>query len=289
MFLNTNLDYLRAFAVLCVLFSHLISVFYRQPSLRLDGVGRIGVLFFFVHTSLVLLQSLEKQGRRPGWVRRFYLRRAFRIYPLPIVCLLLCLILQIPGIPHGIFPPVDWKPLLIIYFLFRICSHRSIIRSWPLVDFALRSADVCFTPRSFLSTCTGIETQRLINLTGLALFALALARVNYVWPKNLPELLSFLPCFMCGVIAWQVQTLICPRLPAWTWPIALFSLSGLFVFWATPRQDMRLQWLLCLALGFLLPLFRQITHPLITYPARQIATYSYGIYLAHDPLLWWHL
>ena len=77
-----NLDLLRAVAVLSVLASHMAAA----AGLRIagfggpDSSGQIGVACFFVHTSLVLMGSLERHSSAHP-VRDFYFRRAFRIYP----------------------------------------------------------------------------------------------------------------------------------------------------------------------------------------------------------------
>ena len=80
---STNLDFLRAVAVLFVVFFHIGLVFVEQ---RLPGgfhqIGRWGVLIFFVHTSFVLMWSLERQERVSLGGRlaaAFWTRRAFRI------------------------------------------------------------------------------------------------------------------------------------------------------------------------------------------------------------------
>ena len=77
-------------AVLLVVQAHLTGFFgvrsywFFEPSL----LGGLGVVLFFVNTSLVLMMSLERQeqlseGRFLYFV--FLIRRAFRIYPLSIV------------------------------------------------------------------------------------------------------------------------------------------------------------------------------------------------------------
>src|SRR5256885_16216755 len=78
-----NLDVLRAVAVLLVLADHVFAA-----TAHASGtwnwnwaVGRLGGLLFFVHTSLVLMSSLEGGGSAPGWAKRFYLRSPFRILP----------------------------------------------------------------------------------------------------------------------------------------------------------------------------------------------------------------
>ena len=49
----------------------------------------MGVLMFFVHTSMVLMLSLERtrlSGR--ALFGAFYLRRAFRLYPFSMACVI---------------------------------------------------------------------------------------------------------------------------------------------------------------------------------------------------------
>src|SRR5438045_2701232 len=95
---DPNLDILRSIAVLSVFLAHALQVVagckpheYLAYGIDTSSLGRIGVLIFFVHTSLVLLRSLERTGANlSGWslIRYFYVRRAFRIYPLSS-CLIL--------------------------------------------------------------------------------------------------------------------------------------------------------------------------------------------------------
>src|SRR4029077_14847648 len=94
-----NLDVLRAVAVLSVLTDHLLTTWDLFPQSVRWGLGRMGVLLFFVHTSLVLMSSLEREGGVRGWVRAFYLRRAFRIYPLAIAAVLGAVLIGVPS--HG--------------------------------------------------------------------------------------------------------------------------------------------------------------------------------------------
>src|SRR5512142_1564589 len=82
---SNNLNVLRASAVLMVFFDH---------ALNLPRLGDAGVLFFFVHTSNVLMQSLQRSG--DSW-KQFVTRRVFRIYPLSILAVVLYAVLCIPG------------------------------------------------------------------------------------------------------------------------------------------------------------------------------------------------
>lgn len=286
--MNTNLDFLRAFAVLCVLANHILStLFTNEPNLWFSWMGRMGVLLFFVHTSLVLMQSLGRRGIEPGWKSRFYIRRAFRIYPLAVVCLASVLILRVPAVPHGTFSPGNWGAVLANFLLVQnliTADHHSILA--PTWSLPYEVQMYLLLPVIFL-LLTGVSNRRRwLHLGGLILLSLLAARLNYIWPKSLPELMAFFPCFMGGILAWQLLKVVKPYLHAWMWPVTLVGLSAVYIVWAAPRNDMRLQWLLCLSLGILVPLFRQIESPWLTSPVERIAKYSYGIYLVHDPLLW---
>ena len=70
-----------------------------------DSIGEAGVLIFFVHTSYVLMGSLDRL-RAEGFsgaslLKQFYLRRAFRIYPLAIAMLLIVRFGHLPARPEA--------------------------------------------------------------------------------------------------------------------------------------------------------------------------------------------
>lgn len=112
---SPNLDLMRSFAVLFVLVSHLpvaigLSV---RTGFHLGSLGLLGVVVFFVHTCLVLMLSLGRQvaARGPAHLHAdFFVRRAFRIYPLSGAVVLGCVALVhlagsanflAPGLPAG--------------------------------------------------------------------------------------------------------------------------------------------------------------------------------------------
>src|SRR6266404_7493565 len=85
-----NLDLLRSLAVLSVFFSHLVEIVTHHETEVTWHLGQIGVLIFFVHTGLVLMQSMERLGLDGrALFLTFYVRRWFRIYPLSMFCVLL--------------------------------------------------------------------------------------------------------------------------------------------------------------------------------------------------------
>jgi peptidoglycan/LPS O-acetylase OafA/YrhL len=89
-----NLDLLRAIAVLLVVVEHTLLAMHVHwiGFLDMAWLGVVGVFMFFVHTSLVLMWSLE---RKPH-ILDFYIRRAFRIYPLAIIAILATIAFRIP-------------------------------------------------------------------------------------------------------------------------------------------------------------------------------------------------
>jgi peptidoglycan/LPS O-acetylase OafA/YrhL len=100
---SVNLDLLRSVAVTLVLLAHVIRVFNAtgNPFVQFWGIqnlGTFGVLMFFIHTSLVLMMSLDRlASTRTAVIPRFYVRRMFRIYPLSVVTVAAVLLLRIPA------------------------------------------------------------------------------------------------------------------------------------------------------------------------------------------------
>src|ERR1035437_1337666 len=123
---SANLDILRAFAVTIVCVEHLVRTLNAHTGFHNEAVcaftsqiGRAGVLAFFVHTSLVLMYSLERMAGSTDRVSlRFYIRRFFRIYPLSMFCVTLAVILHIPSntwtVPDAVTPRVIVSNLLLV-------------------------------------------------------------------------------------------------------------------------------------------------------------------------------
>ena len=86
---SSNLDLLRSCAVLLVVVAHVIGVWRPDdlPGYHMQALGLLGVEFFFVHTSLVLMFSLQRlSASAPAHqLTTFLVRRFFRIYPLSVV------------------------------------------------------------------------------------------------------------------------------------------------------------------------------------------------------------
>jgi peptidoglycan/LPS O-acetylase OafA/YrhL len=163
-----NLDLLRAVAVLCVFSAHLVdSLGLQNPG----SLGRFGVVIFFVHTSFVLmgsLERLEKSGLTHQWrlSGAFYIRRFFRIYPLAVFIILLVPLFHIPAVPFATYSWVGSKA-----FLSNLALTQNLTYSSALPEGILATT----MPREFSLTFPG----KLPRAWGLSLvLALVIAYVR---------------------------------------------------------------------------------------------------------------
>src|SRR5947208_17187061 len=97
---SANLDLLRAIALLAVLSVHILGFLgVIPPGSPLLRMGRFAVLLSFVHTSLVLMQSLAWRYRRERWrteFGHFLVRRASRIFLLSLLLVLVVFAFKSP-------------------------------------------------------------------------------------------------------------------------------------------------------------------------------------------------
>jgi len=276
---SRNLDVLRGIAILCVLAVHLVPSLPRQ-------VGTFGVLIFFVHTSLVLMMSLERLQSEQGWPRRFYVRRAFRIYPLSILCVVVVVVCRIPdSAGDEIFQAPSLHKLVANLLL-----TQNFVFGEPSVSSPLWSLPFEIQMYLLLPLIFWLLRRNGIRAVGVML----VAAVVIAWGEALvfpnergPGIFRYLPCFMGGVLAYARRNKQAV-LSFWVWPI-LIGLTGCAYCAAGPF----LEWPVCVAIGYAVPLFRECPKGVISRSAGLLAQYSYGIYLSHLPLIWlcfvrWH-
>ena len=270
-----NLDFMRAFAVLLVVVEHTLL------ALRVMTVGRwqtawigvVGVFMFFVHTSLVLMWSLE---RKPTMLD-FYVRRIFRIYPLALVAIFAALVFHAPvnGDPTHYFRylPVTPKNVLAVCLLLQnlVPNAPSQIVSvmWSL---PLEVQMYVFLPFLFFT----VQRERGIWPV-ICVWLLSVALCHSLTAPGSLNFLTVVPDFLPGIMAYLLFARVRPRLSPWLLPMFLVLLLFGFMHQPNPRSG----WILCLALGLGLPFFRQFRAPWIVRPSHELAKYSYGIYLAH--------
>jgi peptidoglycan/LPS O-acetylase OafA/YrhL len=276
--MSANLDFLRAYAVLVVLAAHLLQNFNRNVA-DLGPIdhwhfGRWGVLVFFVHTSLVLMQSLERTRltgiRRAGY---FYIRRAFRIYPLSILAVAVCVALGVPAMPHLTYEPLLWGDLASNYLL------TTNLTESPLVLVPLWSLPYEVQMYVFLPLLYWVTKQRFAKLSILALFSSS-ALFAMLNKADGIQLIEFVPCFAGGIAAYVWLRDGRRRISGWVWPLYILGM------WLLYAYSSRNGWLPCLLLGLGYTFFKEIQSPTVKHVAEVIAKYSYGIYVSHLPLIW---
>ena len=291
--ISANLDLLRTIAVLLVLGQHL---FFRFPVAWMQflagrSLGLFGVLLFFVHTSLVLMFSMDRSLlRRPALFKNFYTRRIFRIYPLAVVAVLAVLFLHLDSDVNGIhgltYHPAKLSmravvgELLLVQNVAGVRSNPNVLWSLPFelqmyvilpFLFVLSRSRPLFRPLLYLWCISAIagwiqpHTHGPFQRFGIELFSL----------------LQFVPCFLPGVIAFSLLPQRA-RFRAWLWPAFILVLLVTFAIFPI----LQVGWFLCLALGLMIPMFPEIRANWLRVASHHIATYSYGIYICHPFCLW---
>ena len=143
---SANLDVLRATAVLMVFCHHLLEYGYFSER-RVNGMGQFGVLIFFVHTSLVLMMSME----RNSGALNFYIRRFFRIYPLSIAVVAMVVVLHIPSNPAREYTWMGASNLLSNFALTMNLTHSPMALA-PLWSLPIEVQMYLVLPLLFLVT-----------------------------------------------------------------------------------------------------------------------------------------
>lgn len=287
---SANLDALRSIAVLLVFFSHVfITLGVGQIlGLPVSEFGRSGVLLFFVHTSLVLMMSMQRMGLGAGWRDSavFYIRRFFRIYPLSIVCILVMLLFRVPAEPIVPFHmPTAGGAAANLLLVMNISEHKPILG--PLWSLPYEVQMYLVLPLLYLFVRRHQSIRRLLVLMAISAAGALVERA--VMGRS--SILQFGPCFISGVLSYQciLKQRREPTLPSFTWPMTVFALATFYVVLVKlshTRSDVPPGWAMCLTLGFLIPLWREIASPAFGRVVKEIAKYSYGIYLFHNPIIW---
>jgi peptidoglycan/LPS O-acetylase OafA/YrhL len=298
--MSLNLDFLRAAAVLLVVGFHLAKFFnWRIGNLRVTDFGLLGVMLFFVHTTLVLMFSLERQWRKSNaplcWA--FMVRRCFRIYPLAILVVTFAYLLRIPSdLQFGSFALLHQKPgnLLANLLLIQNVTLQKA-NPGPLWSLPLEIQMYLILPALFLFAWRLKSSWGVIVLwwsfvalwfsLGLATGMLPLSEGGIRSPAEaLLKFTRFVPCFLPGIVGYKLWRR--PRLlPASLWPVFLLICCAAFVLFSG-SQPIQTGWFICFGIGSGACLFRELSENFATRLARGIARYSYGVYLIHYFAMW---
>ena len=214
------------------------------------------------------MRSLDR-SRLDGRARLadFYIRRAFRIYPLSMACVT-CSFLFLG--------PWTWGQYLSNMALTMNLTFSEDMWGglWTL---PLEIQMYVVLPFLF-ALLRAAPIWSVIAIWGLAV-VLGIAQPITPGMSRL-SVLAFAPCFLGGVIAWRLSRAYAPRVSGAWWPLAFVATFPIFLL-ATREHHLYYRWAFCLALGLTIPWFGEMRWRGLTWPAKVIAKYSYGIYLSH--------
>lgn len=289
---SANLDILRTIAVSSVLVQHSVATlasyneFHNAAIIEFTShIGRAGVVAFFVHTSLVLMYSLERMSRSAAPVSfRFYIRRFFRIYPLSIFCVSLAVILHIPSTTWEnvavITPRVIFINLLLLQ---NLVTGVSVLG--PLWSLPYEVQMYLVLPALYY---LALKRRAVAYLCGLLAFFCGCGFLIFWYTGGHLNMAAYIPCFLCGVLCYALRDRIGAFMPSVLWPpFVLLLFSGYCLAKPNLRTNQFwIGWIFCLLLGLAINTFHDSTNKPLNAVAERIALYSYGIYLIHVPVLY---
>ena len=284
---SVNLDVMRSVAVLFVVAFHVALYFGVVPvGSPFRQLGHWGVLMFFVHTSLVLMLSLERQRqRRPEQphFRPFMLRRIFRIAPLATLVILMIVFLKLPvahlrnGQFHGVAltPPGVLANLLFVQNFTHLDSLEA-----PLWSLPYEMQMYLVLPLLYLCV------RRASSATALFVWWYAAAVICHVclrFDAQQPfDMLAYVPCFLAGVGAYRLLRIPHHKWRFAIWPITLLGCAACYAL----RPTFAMSWMCCLALAIAVSRCADMARGKASRACHLLARYSYGVYLTHFICIW---
>ena len=297
---SVNLDVLRSFAVLLVVGFHLAKFFnWRLATLRVTDFGLLGVMFFFVHTTLVLMFSLERQhaaANGPLFLP-FMVRRCFRIYPLAILTVIFVYLFHIPSdLQVGGFHLLRQTAgnllanILLVQNISRQPASPGVLWSLPLelqMYLALPALFILALRTKAWWAMVALWAAVVALWLAVGQFAgmlpLSETGIRSPW-EALLKFTRFVPCFLPGLVAYKLWRR--PRIfPAVAWIPFLGVCCAAFLYYSG-GSAVQFGWLICLAIGVGAAMFREMPANWFARVAKRVARYSYGIYLLHYFAIW---
>ena len=280
---SATLDLLRAMAVSFVVLSHLPIALAYDQEFDTRFLGALGVAIFFVHTCLVLMQSLVRQvseGDGRAWVISFFLRRIFRIYPLSVTVvtvLAACSWLSLSD--RNTFDLSGY--LSNVLLIQNITEHLSTPGPLWSLPFEVQMY-VLLPPLFVLVLKGGKSAPYVVALLWFAAAALVLGAWALGWNYHL---IKYWPCFIPGILAFSLRhrrRVLRPSVLVWY--VAAMALAYPYAITHGGTQNL-LTWPICLGLGLIIPHCRELDQPVLRWVSQTIAKYSYSIYLLHVPCI----
>jgi peptidoglycan/LPS O-acetylase OafA/YrhL len=282
--ISANLDMLRTIAVLCVFGSHLL---YTLGFPEIVVLGECGVVMFFVHTSLVLMESLQRLDEVAEddrlLVLTFWTRRAFRIYPLSILFVLIVTIFRIPLSPGFAYRWIGVKGFFANLALVQNLTGSQNVLA-PLWTLPLEVQMYLILPFAYLFLRGDSRYRSFVLWFASICLAIFLPLLN--WRLNIA---SYAPCFVAGVVAFDLlrqRKAGAKKIPAWLWPTGILFAILLFNPFASFGHHHHRSWAMSLGIALLYVNVEEATCGSFQKIFHWIAEHSYGIYLSHTVVIW---
>ena len=282
-----TLDFMRALCTLVVVATHYLGMTGHFPSV-MGGLPRVAVLMFFVHTSFVLMLSLERQEiKSPDklwW--RFMVRRFFRVFPLTSLVLAAIIVFRIPS--QMVPPSFHFLHLgvvgIVSNFLLTMNLTGSDSLLSPMWSLPYEFQLYFVLPALFLLVK---RWQSAAPVFALWCVTLALALLQPLIPNGgRLDVLEFAPCFVAGILCFKLSKTVEATMPFAVWPLLLIpGFMLIFIFPPTPK-NWPVAWIACFLMAITVPFIRQTRNGLIRDLSHWIARHSFAIYLAHYFCLW---
>jgi len=226
-------------AVTLVLLDHLVETIGAASSpisIRIAWqLGRLGVILFFVHTTYVLMMSMQRRGLTgPTLVKDFYVRRGFRIYPLALAAVATVILFGIPRTPwSGLHPELTPVTVLSNVLLVQDLTSAPALLG-PMWSLSPEVLMYLALPFLFL-----IVRARPLWSTVAALWFCAVIVAVVAESSGAPQLsvAYFAPCFMSGVVAFWARERREGSWPFWAWALSLSSIIALYLGIGTLSED----------------------------------------------------
>jgi peptidoglycan/LPS O-acetylase OafA/YrhL len=215
-----ELDGLRGIAIIIVFLGHILHL---DPQLS-PGIGsfaQVGVYLFFVLSAYLLTTITVNQfqkGFTPSILKNFFVRRAFRIFPMYYFTLLLVYFsLTFRNMMFG-GRDIDWLD----HILFKYPQGNFWVISVELEFYLLIPILAYFivVPKARLGKC--------LPLIAFALLSLSLSKIMthlFTFPLNFPHLLPFLSIFLFGVLIANIEysfKVVLSQIPKMFWNLTFY-------------------------------------------------------------------